>query len=138
MIPRLLLCACKNGIFTFFFCSVALASSGQELTAVRHEARQIPRPPARPEASRALSDVLHDLGEHYDVTFIHSNGLMLGKWVEGSRNLYAQPLARTLQELLEPLGLRFKKIRTRSYAISPIKADTDEKPQSNAVPFVGA
>ncbi|MCY7350633.1 MAG: TonB-dependent receptor, partial [Cytophagaceae bacterium] len=46
--------------------------------------------------------------------------------------------ARTLQELLEPLGLRFKKIRTRSYAISPIKADTDEKPQSNAVPFVGA
>lgn len=64
-----------------------------------------------------LKSVLNDLENHYNITFVYEHGTVADRQVVAEVTYRAQPEA-TLKELLSPLGLRFKKITDRTYAIS--------------------
>ena len=69
---------------------------------------------------RSLQDVLNDLQERYNISFVYEYEVVSGKKVAGPV-AYKPRVEATIAELLAPLGLRFKKINNRTYAISPEK-----------------
>jgi TonB-linked SusC/RagA family outer membrane protein len=87
---------------------------------VTHQARPAPAP-LPPQAARYLSDVLRELETHYGVTFVHSSALETNRQVSLDLDLRAASLEKVLQQLLEPLELRYKKVSQKSYVISPAK-----------------
>jgi TonB-linked SusC/RagA family outer membrane protein len=66
-----------------------------------------------------LQQVLGDLQQHYKISFVYESEAVLGKVVD--RNIsYDADLEVTLEKILTPQDLKFKKINESSYAISMI------------------
>lgn len=65
----------------------------------------------------SLKEVLDDLEMRYGISFIYEDGTVSDKQVVKEVEYRAQ-LEATLNVLLTPLGLKFKKINDRTYAIS--------------------
>lgn len=92
---------------------------------------QADQPEKKEHSLRKLTDALQYLETHYKVTFMHSSGLLDDKQVATDIDLYKNELERTLHRLLDPLGLRFKKVSSRSYVISPYSVDSKSKESSS-------
>ena len=88
---------------------------------------------------RSLEDVLKELQDRYKVSFIYESGIISNKRVLQEIQFNGK-LEATIKELLEPLGLKFKKINDRTYVISPDKtikpksgnSSFDKKPRGGA------
>lgn len=93
---------------------VAYASSGQQRDNVSRD---------KGENRRSLRDVLNDLQTHYDIAFVYELEVVDGKEVSGIID-YNRNAGKTIEELLQPLGLTFKKINSRTYAIAREKEKT--------------
>lgn len=65
----------------------------------------------------SLKEVLDDLEMRYGISFIYEDGTVSDKQVVKEVEYRAQ-LEATLNVLLTPLGLKFKKINDRTYAIA--------------------
>jgi TonB-dependent starch-binding outer membrane protein SusC len=76
------------------------------------------RPQSLPEKERSLSIVLNDLQDHYGISFVYESEVVSEKRVQ-EPVAYQSRVEATLKEVLEPLGLKFKKINKQTYAISP-------------------
>lgn len=68
----------------------------------------------------SLKEVLNDLEKRYSVSFVYEYGTVSDKQVVKKVKYRAQ-LEATLNEILAPFGLKFKKINDHTYAISRAK-----------------
>ena len=66
---------------------------------------------------RSLEDVLLELQEHYKISFIYESDVVANKLII-EKVVYKPRVEATMEELLTPLGLKYKKINQRTYAIS--------------------
>ena len=65
---------------------------------------------------RPLLDVLNEIKEHYNVSFLYEPTTLEDKKVKTPVN-YRSKLEGTLSKILEPQGLTFKKINAKTYSI---------------------
>ena len=96
-------------------CAIPGFSSAQEK--VYANAQQL-RHKQTDEQYRPLLDVLNDIKEHYDVSFLYEPVTLEDKKVKTPVN-YRGKVENTLSRLLEPEGLTFKKINAKTYSILP-------------------
>ena len=66
----------------------------------------------------SLEDALRDLQKHYNISIVYEFDVVSGKQLDRPV-AHHQKLGKTLTLLLEPFGLRFKKINEGTYAVSP-------------------
>jgi TonB-dependent starch-binding outer membrane protein SusC len=99
-------------------CAIPGFSSAQEK--VYANAQQL-RQKGMDEQYRPLLDVLKDIKEHYDVSFLYEPVTLEDKKVKTPIN-YRSKVENTLSRLLEPEGLTFKKINAKTYSILPQEA----------------
>ncbi|HET7180143.1 MAG TPA: carboxypeptidase-like regulatory domain-containing protein, partial [Chryseosolibacter sp.] len=79
---------------------------------------------------RSLEDVLMELQEHYKISFIYESEVVANKLIF-ERIVYKPRVEATMAELLSPLGLKYKKINDRTYAIS---YDRKQAPADQSAP----
>lgn len=91
------------------------SSAAQLLT--RAHTRQATDQPAevRNPKLRSLKKVLNELEKRYAVAFAYEEQLLMGRQTDASTD--APNLERNLRELLDPQGLRFRKIKDNLYVI---------------------
>lgn len=69
------------------------------------------------DTRRSLREVLNDMQTRYGISFVYEDEVIADKTVTETIK-YLSRLEPTMSAVLEPLGLRFKKINDRTYAIS--------------------
>ena len=75
--------------------------------------------------SRQLRQVFNDLKNRYGVTFMYEDRIMVDKTINGVIQ-YNDKVEKTLEGLLKPFGLKYKRIKAGTYVI------TDEQTQKPA------
>jgi TonB-dependent starch-binding outer membrane protein SusC len=65
---------------------------------------------------RALRDVLKDIQAHFKISFIYESVLVEGKAVSGNI-AYKNSVEKTLNAVLTPIGLKYRKINKSTYSI---------------------
>lgn len=68
------------------------------------------------EEQRSLRDVLREVQTHFNISFVYESVVVEGKEVSGIVT-YRNNVESTLRELLNPVGLKYKKINKRTYSI---------------------
>lgn len=86
--------------------------------------------PAR-QATVSLTDLLNRLKETHHVFFLYDQEKLQGKQVRVDR-VQTKDVEKTLNRVLPPLKLHYKKLNDKNYLI--LSSDQDEKPGSTAVP----
>jgi TonB-linked SusC/RagA family outer membrane protein len=71
---------------------------------------------------RSLRDMLNEVQTHFNISFVYESELLEGMEVSNTLN-YRRNVESTLVELLNPVGLQFKKINKRTYSILPKRSD---------------
>lgn len=74
------------------------------------------------EEKRPLREVLRDLQSHYNISFVYEFQIVDGKEVPSEVRFRSQ-VENTLNEILQPVGLQFRKINRRTYSIFSKEAD---------------
>jgi TonB-dependent starch-binding outer membrane protein SusC len=95
-------------------------------------ARQVNRTSLEKSEARSLRDALDEVQNYFHVSFIYESAIVEGKEILGKVPLKGK-VESTLARLLEPVGLKFKKINDRTYSIfpkTPVKATRDGKSAS--------
>lgn len=69
---------------------------------------------------KKLSQVLTELKEVFNVSFLYQDKIVVGKIIEGDI-LLNQPLEEILKSILEPNNLLFEKVNTNTYIIYKVK-----------------
>src|SRR5687768_5255107 len=100
-------------------CAIPGFSSAQEK--VYANAQQL-RQRGMDEQFRPLLDVLNEIKEHYNVSFLYEPTTLEDKKVKTPVN-YRSKLEGTLSKILEPQGLTFKKINAKTYSILSQESD---------------
>lgn len=105
-------------LIAILFCCIPFTMEAQfAVLSKLHEVQRVTTPT---ENRRSLEDVLNDLQAYYKISFVYEHDVVSNKRVENPV-AYSAKFETTVRELLEPLGLKFKKINDRTYAISPVK-----------------
>jgi len=86
--------------------------------------------PKRAEV-HSLREALDEVQEHFNVSFLYESTLLEGKEVSGKIAIKGK-IENTLTNLLEPVGLRFKKINDHTYSILPKAAPKSAREQRAA------
>lgn len=68
------------------------------------------------QGNRPLHDVLSEIQDHFKISFIYESQLIEGKEVDGKIS-YSGNLPRTLNAVLVPVGLKYRKINKSTYSI---------------------
>ena len=82
------------------------------------------------EQQRPLREALGELQTHFNVSFVYESVVVEGKEVSGAVK-YRSSIESTLNGLLNPVGLKFKRINKRTYSILS-KSGPGRKPKSDA------
>lgn len=97
--------------------------------------RNTPPPAPRTEPSRqatvSLTELLNRLKETHHVFFLYDQEKLQGKQVRLDR-IQPKDVEKTLNRVLPPLKLHYKKLNAKNYLI--LSSDQDEKPGSSAAP----
>lgn len=97
--------------------------------------RNTPPPAPRTEPTRqatvSLTELLNRLKETHHVFFLYDQEKLQGKQVRVDR-IQSKDVEKTLNRVLPPLKLHYKKLNAKNYLI--LSSDQDEKPGSSAVP----
>lgn len=100
-------------------CFVSITTQAQMVALSKlHETHR--RVVVQHENTRSLREVLHDLQKHYNISLVYESEVVSGKQVTTPVE-YDQQVETAMNQVLRPLGLKFKKINNRTYAISPEK-----------------
>ena len=108
----------KASLVLSLICFISVGSSvfGQTLAYVgQQQKRELPTV-SMPKA-RALSQVFNELKEHYGVTFMYEDRVLAGKTLNGTIT-YEPKIEKTLDLLLKPIGLKYKRIKAGTYVIT--------------------
>jgi len=92
-------------------------------------ARQVDRTVTQRTESISLRDALDEVQNHFHVSFVYESTVVEGKEIAGKISMKGK-VENTLSRLLDPMGLRFKKINERTYSIfpkAPVKTSRDGK-----------
>lgn len=92
------------------FLSFAQATGAQEIL---YAAARKPVPSVE---QRALRDVLKDIQAHFKISFVYESMLVEGKAISGNI-VYKSNVEKTLNAVLTPIGLKFRKINKSTYSI---------------------
>jgi TonB-dependent starch-binding outer membrane protein SusC len=65
---------------------------------------------------RALRDVLKELQAHFKISFVYESALIEGKAISGTIS-YKSNIEKTLNSVLTPIGLKYRKINKSTYSI---------------------
>jgi TonB-dependent SusC/RagA subfamily outer membrane receptor len=74
----------------------------------------------RSEQSQPLKKVLAELETQYKVNFNYDSDILHNLYVEKNSNNTSQNIDRVLEELLNPVGLKFKRVERKIYIILPV------------------
>ena len=111
------------------FCCIPFAMGAQVVALAKpHDIQRETVPVVN---QRSLQDVLNDLQEHYNISFVYEYDVVSDKLVAEPVE-YKSKIEATVSQLLEPLGLKFKKINNRTYAISPVRVKRSNKDESSS------
>ena len=80
---------------------------------------------------RPLTQVIHELKTRYGVTFMYEDRVVTGRMVSAPV-LFENRLEKTLDQLLKPVGLKYKRMKTGTYVIT--EADTRKLPDAFFLP----
>lgn len=94
-------------------------------------ALQMNRTTPRRAEVRSLREALEEVQDHFNVSFLYESTVLEGKEVSAKIAIKGK-IENTLTNLLEPLGLRFKKINDRTYSILPKVAPKTSRDQRGA------
>lgn len=111
------------------FCCIPFTIGAQVVALAK--AHNMQRETTQVVSQRSLQDVLNDLQEHYNVSFVYEYEVVSGKQVADPIE-YRSKIETTISELLEPLGLKFKKINNNTYVISPEKVKKSKEMKTSS------
>ncbi|HEY5747753.1 MAG TPA: TonB-dependent receptor [Chryseolinea sp.] len=94
-------------------------------------ALQMNRTTPRRAEVRSLREALEEVQDHFNVSFLYESTVLEGKEVSAKIAIKGK-IENTLTNLLEPVGLRFKKINDRTYSILPKTAPKASHDQRGA------
>ncbi len=86
---------------------------------------QTDRPEQANPSKKLLSQALSELEAKYNVSFVYENQVVDDKYVEST--IHSNKLPVLLQALLQPFGLKFKKLGRNIYSIAPILPEKNSK-----------
>lgn len=104
--PYLKWCCLCLALLTF-----AQETSAQEILYANAKKRTAPS-----LEQRALRDVLKDIQVHFKISFVYESALIEGKAISGTIT-YKNNVEKTLNAVLTPIGLKYKKINKSTYSI---------------------
>ncbi len=86
---------------------------------------------------RALRDVLKEIQEHFDISFVYESTLVEGRTINGDVE-YTGTVENTLNAVLTPIGLKYRKINKSTYSIlsaslAPLRVSFSSVPDFNAL-----
>lgn len=93
-------------------------------------ARQVNKPAVQKTESRSLRDALDEVQKYFHVSFIYESTVVEGKEIPGPVAMKSK-VESTLTRLLDPVGLKFKKINGRTYSIFPKTHDKSTREGKN-------
>lgn len=97
--------------------------------------RQVDRASVQRTESHSLRDALDEIQNYFHVSFVYESTVVEGKEIPGKVAIKKGKVESTLSRLLDPVGLKFKKINERTYSIfpkTPIKHIRDGKSATNS------
>lgn len=113
----------------FLVCCVPLTMMAQVVAfaepRVQHE-------PIRASQEQSLEEALRELQLRYDISFVYEYKVVSGKKVAGDIR-FTSEVDATIQALLAPFGLTYKRINDRTYAISQ-EAKRGSEPLQGSAP----
>jgi TonB-linked SusC/RagA family outer membrane protein len=74
------------------------------------------KPSASSLEQRSLRDALKEIQEHFKVSFVYESALVEGKAISGNI-AYSSSVEKTLNVVLRPIGLKFRKVNRSTYSI---------------------
>lgn len=104
--------------------TIALLSSAQVMNAQGHFYADAKRANGlSSQAKRSLHEVLSEIQTHFKVSFVYESTVVDGKEVAGKIS-YTNNLEKTLNAVLAPVGLKYRKINKSTYSIVPTSASS--------------
>ncbi|CAN5438864.1 SusC/RagA family TonB-linked outer membrane protein [soil metagenome] len=104
------------------FCGLTIGSNAQELASAKN-ALQDDIISNQKKENQSLKEVLSDLSRRYNVNFNYDSDRLQGIIIDQEVKFSAKSFDQSLNQLLTPIGLKFKKVNPDIYIIQPQESD---------------
>lgn len=108
--------AAIGGLLVLLIFTQAMMAQTFALAARQQQTRPAPETPTLPKA-RSMTQVFEELRKHYGATFMYEDRVLAGKTLNGVVT-FDSKIERTLDQLLKPMGLKYKRVKAGTYVIT--------------------